>query len=159
MSVVVSDTTPLNYLILIGSIDVLPRLFTKLLIPPAVVRELNHPRTPAAVAAWAHDLPGWAEIRAPQTNLHLGLDAGESEAISLAAELGLAVLMDEHAGRAVAQRRGVLVLGTLAVLNIADARGWLDFETAVSQLRATNFRFNHVVLEKVRALVRARHQT
>ena len=35
MSLVVSDTTPLNYLILIGHIDVLPRLFGKLLVPPA----------------------------------------------------------------------------------------------------------------------------
>jgi len=156
VSVVVSDTTPLNYLILIGNIDVLPRLFGKVLIPPAVLRELSHPKTPAAVAAWTRTLPEWVEVQAPRTDLHLGLDAGENEAISLAVELGLAILMDEHAGRSVAEQRGVLVLGTLAVLNTADAKGWLEFEAAVSRLRTTNFRFSEIVLEKVRAAVRER---
>jgi predicted nucleic acid-binding protein len=159
VSVVVSDTTPLNYLILIGNVDVLPRLFDKVLIPPAVLRELSHPKTPAPVAAWTRNLPEWVEVRAPITDLHLGIDAGENEAISLAVELSIAVLMDEHAGRAVAEQRGVLVLGTLAVLNNADAKGWLEFEAAVSWLRATNFRFSETVLEKVRAAVRARKKS
>jgi predicted nucleic acid-binding protein len=156
VSVVVSDTTPLNYLILIGKIDVLPRLFNKVLIPPAVIRELGHPRTPAPVSAWARSLPQWVDVVAPQTELHLGLGAGEDEAISLAVELGLAILMDEQAGWAVAEKRGVLVLGTLAILNIADANGWLEFEDAISQLSATNFRFSEALLEKVRRIVRAR---
>jgi len=99
VSVVVSDTTPLNYLILIGSIDVLPRLFNKVLIPPAVLRELSHPLTPAPVAEWARSLPAWVEVKAPQNDLHLGIGAGEDEAISLAVELGVAVLMDERVGR------------------------------------------------------------
>ena len=43
MSLVVSDTTPFNYLILIGHIDVLPRLFGKLLVPPAVIRARKRP--------------------------------------------------------------------------------------------------------------------
>ena len=159
MSVVVSDTTPLNYLILIGNVDVLPRLFDQVLIPPAVIRELSHPNTPAPVVAWTRNLPEWVEVRAPLTDLHLGIDAGESEAISLAVELGIAVLIDERAGRLVAEQRGVLVLGTLAVLNNADAKGWLEFETAVSRLRATNFRFSETVLESIRAKVRARKQS
>ncbi|HEX4141541.1 MAG TPA: hypothetical protein VHY09_14425 [Candidatus Methylacidiphilales bacterium] len=156
MSVVVSDTTPLNYLILIGNVDVLPRLFGKVLIPPAVVRELSDPKTPAPVAAWACKLPEWVEVRAPQNDLHLGIGAGEDEAISLAVELGVAVLMDERVGRAAAEQRGVLVVGTLAVLNIADANGWLEFDEAIGRLRATSFRFSEAVLEKVQSLVRAR---
>ena len=44
MSVVVSDTTPLNYLILLGHIEILPQLFGKLLVPPAVIREMQHPQ-------------------------------------------------------------------------------------------------------------------
>ena len=156
MSVVVSDTTPLNYLILIGKVDVLPRLFDKVLIPPAVLRELSHPDTPPLVTMWVGNLPAWVEVKAPGRILSLGLDAGESEAVSLAAELGIAVLMDEHAGRTAAEREGVLVVGTLAVLNIADAKGWLDFEAAVDQLGATNFRCSKAVLQKIRAIVRAR---
>jgi len=156
VSVVVSDTTPLNYLILIGSVDVLPRLFNRVLIPPAVLRELSHPFTPAPVAEWARSLPAWVEVKAPQNDLHLGIGAGEDEAISLAVELGVAVLMDEHVGRAAAEHQGLLVIGTLAILNIADAGGWLEFEEALAKLRATNFRSSAAVLEKVRAVVRAR---
>jgi len=33
--IVVADTTPVNYLILIGEIDVLPKLYGRVVIPPA----------------------------------------------------------------------------------------------------------------------------
>ena len=101
MSLVISDTTPLNYLILIGDIDVLPRLFGKLLVPPAVIHEMRHPKAPAAVALWTASLPAWIEVKAPHTDLHLGLGAGEDEAISLAVELrDAAILMDDRKARA-----------------------------------------------------------
>ena len=79
MSLVVSDTTPLNYLILIGHVDVLPRLFGKLLVPPTVIHEMRHPKAPAAVARWAARLPAWIEVKAPQTDLHLGRGAGAED--------------------------------------------------------------------------------
>lgn len=43
--IAVSDTSPLNYLALIGEIELLPRIFTRVLIPPAVISELHHART------------------------------------------------------------------------------------------------------------------
>ena len=49
--IVVSDTTPLNYLILIDSVHVLPMLFGSVYAPSAVLRELLHPKTPDAVRA------------------------------------------------------------------------------------------------------------
>jgi len=50
MAVVISDTSPINYLVLIGEIDVLPRLYGKVLIPDAVLSELRDAGSPAAVA-------------------------------------------------------------------------------------------------------------
>ena len=41
MSVVVSDTSPLHYLILCGAETILPRLFRQVVIPPTVFRELH----------------------------------------------------------------------------------------------------------------------
>lgn len=43
--IVVSDTSPINYLILIELQDLLPKLFDRILIPEAVHRELHsyHP--------------------------------------------------------------------------------------------------------------------
>jgi predicted nucleic acid-binding protein len=40
---VVSDTSPLNYLVLIGQEAILPSLFGRVLTTPAVLRELSHP--------------------------------------------------------------------------------------------------------------------
>ena len=50
--VVIADTTPVNYLVLIRHQDLLPRLFGWLLIPPAVLRDLRAGATPQAVWEW-----------------------------------------------------------------------------------------------------------
>ena len=46
MAVVVSDTTPLHYLILIGQDTVLKKLYGQVMVPPAVLQELNHQAAP-----------------------------------------------------------------------------------------------------------------
>ncbi|HEX3626340.1 MAG TPA: hypothetical protein VH280_13035 [Verrucomicrobiae bacterium] len=72
MSVVVSDTSPLHYLILCGAESVLPRLFHQVLIPPTVFRELQQPNTPPLVLQWAASLPAWVAVQTPKsTNLPL----------------------------------------------------------------------------------------
>lgn len=157
MSIVVSDTTPLNYLILIGEVEVLPRLFGTLLVPPAVIAEMLHPKAPSAVSAWAGSLPAWAEIRAPKTHLGLSIGRGEDEAISLAVELAdAALLVDDRKARTEAELRGVLTLGTILILDLADEAGLLNFESAVTRLLATNFHVEESLLRPVRAKVRAR---
>jgi predicted nucleic acid-binding protein len=47
--IIVSDTTPLNYLILIGDVDVLRLLFSQVVIPQAVYDEMQHDSTPDSV--------------------------------------------------------------------------------------------------------------
>jgi predicted nucleic acid-binding protein len=37
--VVVADTSPINYLVLIGQIEILPGLYNRVVIPPAVLGE------------------------------------------------------------------------------------------------------------------------
>jgi predicted nucleic acid-binding protein len=68
--IVVSDTSPLNYLVLIGAIDVLPELFQEVRVPPAAMRELTHDRTPEAVKVWAASPPDWLLITAPSGLIH-----------------------------------------------------------------------------------------
>ena len=86
--VVVADTSPINYLILIGQIDVLPMLYRRILIPPAVLAELSHRLAPKPVREWAADAPAWLEIVGPKIALVLPkLDRGETEAIALATEV------------------------------------------------------------------------
>ena len=112
--IVVSDTSPLNYLILIGAVDVLPLLFGGVHIPEQVVGELLHPRTPEPVRKWAISPPNWLQIRAPSVEIPTtaGLDAGESQAIALAIELQApAVLIDEKKGRRIAKSYGLATVG------------------------------------------------
>ena len=83
--IVVSDTSPLNYLVLLGADHVLPTLFGRVLVPPAVLMEMQHAKAPPPVSAWATQPPAWLEIQAPVTIPHFsGLGAGESAAIALA---------------------------------------------------------------------------
>jgi predicted nucleic acid-binding protein len=120
--VVVADTSPINYLVLIEQIDLLTRLYTRILIPPAVLAELKHPLAPKPVRDWACDPPKWLEVLSPKDSLTLAqLDLGETEAIALATEMHAEVLLiDEQAGRQEAVRRGLRVAGTLSVPDEAD---------------------------------------
>jgi predicted nucleic acid-binding protein len=156
--VVVSDATPLNYLILINAVGVLPRLYSSVLIPPAVAAELSSPKAPAAVLALVRNPPSWLEVRAPgRVDYSLGLDAGETEAIALAAELGIeAILMDERKGRKQARQKGLTPVGTLTILEQAAENGWIDFEENVSRLRETTFRVHPQLIQEAKERLRAK---
>jgi predicted nucleic acid-binding protein len=86
---VVSNTSPLNYLVLIGEIEILPTLHHHVVIPVAVSEELHDPATLDAVRGWIENPPGWIEIRRPKhlPDERLGeLGRGERDAILLAEE-------------------------------------------------------------------------
>ena len=150
--IVVADTSPINYLILIRQIDLLTQLYKQILIPTAVLAELEHPGAPKAVRDWAVNRPPWLEVLNPKTTLMLAeLDAGESEALALAAEVHAdVVLIDDHAGRQEAIRRGLKVAGTLSVLDEADQAGLVIFDEEVAELRKTSFRVSPAVLAEIR---------
>jgi len=63
--IVIADTTPLNYLVLIDRADLLPQLFGLVLIPPAVFNELKQPETSELVRDWVANPPSWL-FEAPQ---------------------------------------------------------------------------------------------
>jgi predicted nucleic acid-binding protein len=143
----VSDTTPLNYLVLVDAVAVLPALFGHVIIPGAVREELLRMKAPEKVRRWASDPPTWIEVH-PVTKVDetLGFgtadkDRGEREAISLALDLRPDfVLLDDRLAREAASARELRVIGTLGILEAAAARGLLD-PAAITRLeRDTNFR-------------------
>lgn len=101
--IVVADTSPLRYLILIEHIHVLPALYGRVVVPPAVVTELDQEHTPSLVRLWLSARPEWLQIQAPRQDLSSLRDVlgpGEREAIALAEELSAdAVLIDDRDGR------------------------------------------------------------
>jgi predicted nucleic acid-binding protein len=63
MTVVVADTSPLNYLLLIGEIAILQAIYGEILIPPEVLAELSDVDAPAAVLGWIRVRPAWLQVR------------------------------------------------------------------------------------------------
>ena len=148
--IIVSDSGPLAYLVQIGVADHLPTLYGEVYVPPAVVGELRHDRSP--VADWAKELPPWLTMAAPQASpLDLPLDFAEREAITLALELNADfLLIDERKGRLAAKSTGLKVAGTLAVLIDGASRGLFDGLEALERLRQTNFYASAELMEAVR---------
>jgi predicted nucleic acid-binding protein len=96
--IVVADTSPLNYLILIDEIALLPTLFGHVILPQAVFQELKHPKASLKVSLWVAHLPPWLEVRVATSVASdelMGLDPGEREAIQLALELGISTVLPD----------------------------------------------------------------
>jgi predicted nucleic acid-binding protein len=153
MPVVVADTGPLNYLVQIDAIDVLPRLFDKIIVPTAVHDELTHLRAPATVRAWVVSSPTWLEIR-PNPDATGGITAlrpleyGERATIALAEDIGAdLILMDDRDAVTFARSRGFAVTGTLGVLDLAARRGLVDLLEAFTRLKATTFHYRQGLLD------------
>lgn len=150
---VVSDTSPLNYLILIEQIDVLPKLYDRVLIPRSVDEELNAPGTPEFVRMWKTNFPHWLEVSpdpaTPDVTLS-HLHAGERDATSLALRFNAdALIIDERRGREEAETRGLKVIGTLGVLAAAHERGLLNLAEAFDRLRQTTFHVSPKLLAAI----------
>jgi predicted nucleic acid-binding protein len=145
---IVCDTSVLSYLILIDEVEVLPALYGEVLIPEEVAAELRHPQGPKALRTWMEALPGWLQVEA--SNHRLGsdvedvlrtLDPGERAAIRLAADMDASlIVMDEKAGRRIAQQLGLSVTGTIGILDLAASEGWIDVVRVIEQLKDTSFR-------------------
>jgi len=126
--IVVSDTSPVRALAHLGLVDLLGTLFDRVFIPPAVVAELARVGIDLSTPS---GFPTWLEVRAPAdvrqvADLMMELDRGESEAITLAIEVGSTeLLIDEADGRKVAHQMGLEPVGVIGVLIRAKARGRL----------------------------------
>ena len=148
--IVVADTTPVNYLILIEEIDLLPKLYGRVVIPRAVSEELMRPRAPIRVQEWMKKPPDWLEVLSPTSAVDATLsklDAGERDAIALAEELSAdQLIVDELLGRREAERRSLPVIGTVGVLREAAELGLLDLRSAFERLRQTSFHVSPAIL-------------
>jgi predicted nucleic acid-binding protein len=156
--IVVADTSPLNYLVRLSYSDLLYKIYGRVLVPRAVLLEMQHPEAPPEVRSWAFAPPAWLEaleVQQLDPSLALELGDGEREAISLAIQVHADVLLiDERAGRRAAEARHIEVAGTLAVVLQASLRGYLDLPDAIKRLRQCGFRASR----NVEALMLARYE-
>lgn len=152
MAVVVSDTTPLHYLILVGRESILEKLYGKVIVPPAVLTELGHASAPVQISKWATNPPAWVTVAEPElipTEFD-GLDFGERQALALAKQIKAdLVLLDDKVARRVAQRELMRVKGTLGIVADAARANLLDFRETVEQLQRTSMHLDQDVVEEV----------
>ncbi|MGA2714221.1 MAG: DUF3368 domain-containing protein [Bryobacteraceae bacterium] len=109
MRLVIADTGPINYLILIGHIELLPCMFERVVLPGAVQTELSDPVAPSPVRRWIATPPTWLDEVIGTEGLEsvdAGLHKGEAAAIALAAYLRADLLLiDERRGVRAAERQ------------------------------------------------------
>jgi predicted nucleic acid-binding protein len=145
--IVVADSGPLHYLILLEQAELLHRFYGQVLIPEAVLRELTAGKAPYPVRHWLSKPPSWFRVQSVSSDqlalVTEELDPGEREAITLAQLLGADLLLiDEALGRAEARRRHLRVTGTLGILRAAAERDLIHVPDVLARLRATSFYVN-----------------
>ena len=125
--VVISNTSPIFYLHRLRLLDLLQKLYQEIIVPKAVVAELEAGRRQG------EDVPEidnyeWIKIRAIRSPQILGLSTdfglGETEVLALALEESDSlVIIDEKLARRIAHLRGLRVTGTAGVLLKAKQEG------------------------------------
>jgi hypothetical protein len=146
--IIVSDTTPISELAKVDHLDLLPKLFGKVVIPQGVFDELQVGEHPAAKLV--QDL-SWLEVvtvnnqqLVRELQQSFKLDLGESEAIALAEEIRASqLLIDERAARKVAMARKLPLIGTVGILLLAKRRGLLDsVKDVLDEMKAQGMRIS-----------------
>lgn len=140
MSEVVSNTSPLIVLAKAGFLDLLPKLYQRVLIPEAVREEImigpaDDPMKQALPSClWLH-VETLSPPLSPLGGMQLGV--GESEAIELARRRGLEILLDDRAGRRTAESLRIRVTGTLGLIATAAHQKLLpSFAEAAQKVRS-----------------------
>jgi predicted nucleic acid-binding protein len=142
---VICNTSPLQYLHQIGQLSILPALVGSIVVPPAVLAELD------AGIAKGLDLPQlenlqWIRIQAPigakAASLITDLGPGESQVLMLALEMpGSVALLDDALARRVATAKGIPIKGTLGLLLDAKRAGHLPaVKPSLDRLQELGFR-------------------
>lgn len=152
---VISDTSVLCYLALIGKLELLKSFFGHVILPQKVLDECLHPEAPLELRrVFSGQFPSFIAVEEPQAILPetVSLDPGESAAISLAWQYRSEslLLIDERSGRAIAQALGLKVRGLAALVAEAHRKGQLDFDSAMEELQRHGFRLSSSLLHRFR---------
>ena len=112
-----------------------------MLAPPAVIREFgSHPE-------WLVEVP--VTDGGMVAALGLVVDPGEAEAIALAFEKGVRIILDDRKAREAAQRLNIPVTGTVGILLKAKQAGLIEsIRPSLDALEANHFRIGKALREE-----------
>lgn len=140
---VVSNTSPVLNLAVIGRLCLLRDQFGEIWIPPAVLQELRPEEDlPGSSAVREAREAGWLRVEGVKDQVLVkvllrDLDQGEAEAIALALQTKASwTLLDEREARGVAKSLGLKVTGVFGILLRARREGALpSMKSAIDELR------------------------
>ena len=121
MKVIVSDTTSLIALDKLEALELLCAVFDSVLLPFAVLSELEVGSPQIRTKLNAAGCFEFASLEDSEqlSSLKIMLDLGEAEAITLAIDRKLPILIDERKGRSIAKQLNLTVTGFAGVLILA----------------------------------------
>jgi predicted nucleic acid-binding protein len=139
----VSDTSPILGLAVIGHLNLLQEQFEEIYIPQAVLEELKTESdfrgVPIIQQALQED---WIKVKEVKNkplaqSLALDLNQGESDAIALAIDLNIKIIViDERLGRDRARNMGLETIGVLGILLTAKKHNRIkSIKSAMAELR------------------------
>lgn len=151
--IVVSDTSPIFYLVQLNHFWLLEALFKEVLIPPTVEQELRAAEDDAVNNAISEP---WVRVVPFQDtylfNQLLGdLDRGECEAIVLALEQQADILLiDELKGRSIATGLQLNISGLGGVLLLAKVKGLIPLvKPLLEELHKSTFRLSRKTVQDI----------
>ena len=154
MAEVIVNTSPLQYLHQIGQLELLPKLFGRIIVPEAVVAELAAGRR-LGVSLPIPEALGWIVRRSPASLIGglpaWDLGAGESAVLSLGLENpGSWVVLDDKLARQAAVHLQIPLLGTAGILLRAKRAGHLHaIRPVLNQLTALGFRITSDTMRNI----------
>ncbi|MBN2825124.1 MAG: hypothetical protein JXQ76_07375 [Campylobacterales bacterium] len=131
MNIIISDSTALIILAKTNNLHLLSNFIDRLYIPLAVKEEVSFKNDSVKFAIEEADFIEVREVTNEETLQEVassGLDRGECEAITLALESGLDLIIDERAGRRYALSKNINIMGLLGVLKINLLNGFITYE-------------------------------
>jgi uncharacterized protein len=159
MKIIISDTGPLIALAKTDNLAILQQLFAKVIIPNAVFKELqlNSVRAGTVALKKAIFTDKWIEVYQQKIRLNSTIsnvvDPGEAEAIALALELKIILLIDERRGRVVAKQEAIDVIGTAGLLLVAKRKGIIpQVKEILLDIQDCGYRFSDNLLKTILSL-------
>ncbi len=154
--IVVSDTSAISNLLIVGQLELIQQIYQKVVIPPTVDREVRALQT-FGIDLAAYTSATWLNVQVPTNDVLVDklkeeLDDGEAEAIALALQLGAdRLLIDERLGRLVAVRYGLNITGILGVLKTAKMLGIISTVKPIleSLVQQAGFWIDQTLYERV----------
>lgn len=141
---IIADSSPLIAFAILNQLDLLPKIFSEILVPQGVYDEISAWSKPYSqkLQKFSKDRVKTVQNRIAVQLLKKDVNVGEAEAIVLALEEGIEnIFIDDHKGRKVAQAQGLDPIGSIGVLLQAKKAGHIpEVKSCLDKLIANKIR-------------------